>query len=102
MWGGLVGCEMLGAATSAAEGTLIFMAAIALSAIMVSSGSSLAVLGILIPTLIHVSLFTLVFMTLRAWRSPSRTQVALVVIYLIAIAVILLAPPTADIRIASF
>ncbi len=102
MWAALVVCAMLAAATSAAEGTLIFMAAIALSAIMVSSGSSLAVLGILIPTLIHVSLFTLVFMTLGAWRSRSRTQVALVVIYLIAIAVILLAPPTAEIRIASF
>jgi hypothetical protein len=102
MWAALVVCAMLAAATSAAEGTLILMTAIALSAIMVSSGSSLAVLGILIPTLIHVSLFTLVFMTLGAWRSRSRTQAALVVVYLIAIAVILLAPPTAEIRIASF
>src|SRR5260370_42092715 len=69
---------------------------------MLSSGSSAAVLGILIPTLLHVSLFTLVFMTLGAWRSRSRTQVALVVIYLIAMSVILLAPPTAETRIASF
>ncbi len=102
MWAALVVCAMLAAATSAAEGMLIFMAAIALSAIMVSSGSSLAVVGILIPTLIHVSLFTLVFMTLGAWRAGSRTQALLVVAYLVAIAVILLAPPTAEIRIASF
>src|SRR5258708_23634132 len=102
MWGALVVRAMLAAATSAGEGMLIFMAAIALSAIMVSSGSSLAVVGILIPTLIHVSLFTLVFMTLGAWRAGSRTQALLVVAYLVAIAVILLAPPTAEIRIASF
>jgi hypothetical protein len=102
MWAALVVCAMLAAATSAAEGMLIFMAAIGLSAIMVTSGSSLAVLGILIPTLIHVSLFTLIFMTLGAWRSGSRVQAALVVVYLVAIAVILLAPPTAEIRIASF
>jgi hypothetical protein len=102
MWTALVVCAMLAAATTAAEGTLIFMVAMALSAIMVSSGSSLAVIGILIPTLIHVSLFTLVFMTLGAWRSGSRAQALLVAVYLVAIAVILLAPPTAEIRIASF
>src|SRR3979490_257071 len=98
----LIVCAMLAATTSAAEGTLLFMIAIALAAIMYSSGSSFAVIGILIPTLIHVSLFTLVFMTLGAWRSGSRVQALLVVVYLIAIAVILLAPPTAEIRIASF
>jgi hypothetical protein len=102
MWATLVACAMLAAATTAAEGTLIFMVAMALSAIMVSSGSSLAVIGILIPTLIHVSLFTLMFMTLGAWRSGSRAQALLVAVYLVAIAVILLVPPTAEIRIASF
>jgi hypothetical protein len=102
MWAALVVCAMLAATTSAAEGMLIFMVAMALSAIMVSSGSSLAVIGILIPTLIHVSLFTLVFMTLGAWRSRSRAQMLLVGVYLVAIAVILLVPPTAEIRIASF
>ena len=102
MWAALVACAMLAATTSAAEGMLIFMVAMALSAIMVSSGSSLAVIGILIPTLIHVSLFTLVFMTLGAWRSRSRAQALLVGVYLVAIAVILLVPPTAEIRIASF
>jgi hypothetical protein len=102
IWAALVVCALLAATTSAAEGTLIFMVALALSAIMVSSGSSLAVIGILIPTLVHVSLFTLVFMALGAWRAGSRTQALLVAVYLVAIAVILLAPPTAEIRIASF
>jgi hypothetical protein len=102
MWGALIVCAMLAATTSAAEGTLLFMIAIALAGIMYASDSSFAVVGILIPTLIHVSLFTLVFMTLGAWRSGSRVQALLVVVYLVAIAVILLAPPTAEIRIASF
>ncbi len=103
MWGALIVCAMLAATTSAIESMLLFMAAIALSAIMYSSGSSLAVIGVLIPTLIHVCLFTLIFMVLGAYRSGSRVQAALVVIYLLAIAtIVLLLPPTAEIRIASF
>ncbi len=82
MWGALIVCAMLAATTSAIESMLLFMVAIALSAIMYSSGSSLAVIGILIPTLIHVSLFTLIFMVLGAYRSGSRVQAALVVVYL--------------------
>ncbi|MBR0941718.1 hypothetical protein [Bradyrhizobium liaoningense] len=102
MWGALVVCAILAATTSAIESMLLFMVAIALSAIMYSSGSSLAVIGILIPTLIHVSLFTLIFMVLGAHRSGSRVQAALVVVYLLAVATILLLPPTAEIRISSF
>ncbi|TPQ39549.1 hypothetical protein C2U70_07130 [Bradyrhizobium guangdongense] len=102
MWGALVICAMLAATTTAIESMLLFIVAIALSAIMYSSGSSLAVIGILIPTLIHVSLFTLIFMALGAYKSGSRTQAALVAVYLLSIAAILLLPPTADIRIASF
>src|SRR6187402_3285176 len=102
MWGALIVCAMLAATNSAIESMLLFMVAIGLSAIMYSSGSSLAVIGVLIPTLIHVSLFTLIFMVLGAYRSGSRVQAALVVIYLLAIAAILLLPPTAEIRIASF
>lgn len=102
MWGALLVCAMLAATTSAIESMLLFMVAIALSAIMYSSGSSLAVVGILIPTLIHVSLFTLIFMMLGAYRSGSRAQAALVAVYLVAIAAILLLPPTAGVRIASF
>jgi hypothetical protein len=102
MWTALVACGMLAATKSAAEGTLLFMIAVALAAMLYAGDSSFAVIGILIPTLIHVSLFTLVFMTLGAFRSASRVQALLIVVYLAAIAVILLAPPTASIRIASF
>src|SRR5215218_3234937 len=102
MWGALIVCAMLAATQSAFEGMLLFMVAIALSAIMYTSGSSLAMIGILIPTLVHVSLFTLVFMTLGAVRSGSRMQALLVIVYLVAVAMILLVPPTAEVRIASF
>ena len=54
------------------------IAAIWLTACMAMNGSSLAVLGILLPTLIHVSLFTLVFMVLGAFRSGSKMQAVLV------------------------
>ena len=102
MCGALLVCAMLAATNSAVESMLLFMVALALAAIMASSGQSFAVVGILIPTLIHVSLFTLVFMTLGAIKAKSRVQAALVILYLVAIAAILLAPPTAEIRIASF
>ncbi|MCA6123030.1 hypothetical protein J6500_14155 [Bradyrhizobium sp. WSM 1704] len=102
MWIALVGCAMLAATKSAVESMVLLMVAIGLAAIMYANGASFAVAGILIPTLVHVSLFTLVFMTLGAWRSSSLTQAMLVVAYLVAITVILLAPPTAEIRIPSF
>jgi hypothetical protein len=102
MWAALIVCAMLAATKSAVESMLLFMVAIALAAMMYESDSSFAVVGILIPTLVHVSLFTLVFMTLGAYRSGSAAQAMLVVAYLIAIAVILLVPPTAEARIASF
>lgn len=102
VWAALILCAILAATTSALEGMLIFFVAIGLSAIMFSSGTSLAVVGVLLPTLIHVSLFTLVFMILGAYRSRSRAQALLVVAYLAAIAVILLAPISAEVRVASF
>ena len=102
MWAAFVVCAMLAATTTALQSMLVFMVAIALTAIMLSNGLSIAVLGILLPTLIHVSLFTLVFMVLGAHRSGSRVQAALVVVYVLAVATILLLPPTAEIRISSF
>ena len=50
---------------------------------------------ILLPTLIHVSFFTLLFMTVGAYRSKSPAQFALIAIYLAAIALIVLIPPSA-------
>ncbi|WP_296560931.1 hypothetical protein [Rudaea sp.] len=49
---------------------------------------------ILLPTLIHVSLFTLLFMTAGALRSRSPAQFALIAVYLAAIVLILAVPPS--------
>ena len=81
---------------------MLFIGAIALTAFMLASGASLAVLGILLPTLIHVSLFTLVFMALGAYRSGQKVQWVLIAIYLAAIALILIVPPTAATLVPSF
>jgi hypothetical protein len=65
-------------------------------------GSSIAIVGILLPTLIHVSLFTLVFMALGAFRSGDRFQWFLVALYVTAVVLILVVPPTAATLIPSF
>jgi hypothetical protein len=99
-WFGI--CALLAATTSALQGTAVMMVAIWLTAVMAMNGSSLAVIGILLPTLIHVSLFTLVFMVLGAIKSGSRKQTLLVVLYLAAIALLLAVPPSASTQIPAF
>src|SRR5258708_1118063 len=81
MWAAFVVCAMMAATSSAGEGTFLFMAAIGLSVLMYTSGSSFPVLGILLSTLIHVSLFTPVFMAFRAVRSGSRAPMMPFVLY---------------------
>lgn len=102
MWMAFVVCALLAAATTAMQGTALVIVAVWLTAVMAMNGSSLAVLGILLPTLIHVSLFTLIFMTLGAIRSGSRMQALLILLYLAAIAILLVAPPSAETRIPAF
>jgi hypothetical protein len=101
MWAAFVGC-LLATATSAMQTMALFIVAVALTVVMMANGASLAVLGVLLPTLIHVSLFTLVFMVLGAVRSGEKVQWLLVAIYLAAIALILIVPPTAETMIPSF
>jgi hypothetical protein len=84
------------------QSAILFMAAIALTLVMLVNGMAIAVLGVLLPTLVHVSLFTLVFMTLGAYRSGAKTQWLLVAVYLAAIGLILTAPPTAESLVPSF
>jgi hypothetical protein len=102
MWTAFVVCALMTVATTAMQAMLLFVGAMVLTAIMLSSGASMAVLGVLLPTLIHVSLFTLVFMTLGAWRSGAWVQWLLVALYVGAIATILIAPPSAVTLIPSF
>jgi hypothetical protein len=102
MWLAFAVCALLAAATTALQATALAMLAIWLTAVMAMNGLSLAVLGILLPTLIHVSLFTLVFMVLGAIRSGSRMQAMLVLLYLAAIVLLLTAPPSASTQIPAF
>ena len=69
---------------------------------MYEYGTPFAVVGILLPTLVHVSLFTLVFMVLGAYRAGSRAQLALLLAYLASIGLILAAPPSAETVIPAF
>jgi hypothetical protein len=101
IWMAFVTCALL-TTTTAAQSAILTIVALGVTAIMAVNGSSLAVLGILLPTLIHVSLFTLVFMTLGAYRSGSKVQVILVIVYLITIGIILLVPPSAATQIPAF
>jgi hypothetical protein len=57
-------------------------------------GAPFAIAWALAPSVIHVSLFTLVFMTLGAFRSKSRAQFGLVGAYLLAVGAILILPPS--------
>jgi hypothetical protein len=102
MWSAFVLSALLAATTTALQSTILFMIALVLTAVLLSNGASIAVVGILLPTLIHVSLFTLVFMMLGAFRSGQKVQWVLVALYLAAIAQILLAPPNAATLIPSF
>lgn len=95
MWGALVICIAM-------QSIVLLLAAITLTLAMAVNGTSIAVLGVLLPTLVHVSLFTLVFMTLGASRSGEKIQWLLVGVYLAAIGLILLAPPTAGTLVPSF
>ena len=102
MWMAFVVCALLTAATTSLQSTALVIIAIWLTGAMAMNGSSLAVLGILLPTLIHVSLFTLVFMVLGAVRSGSKMQALLVLLYLAAILILLVMPPSAETQIPAF
>jgi hypothetical protein len=60
---------------------------------LASQSTFIALTAVLLPTLIHVSVFTLVFMMVGAHRAGSWTQGMLVLAYLAALALILAVPP---------
>ena len=101
IWMAFVASALL-TTTTAGQSFMLTAVAVGVTIVMAVNGSSLAVLGILLPTLIHVSLFTLVFMTLGAYRAGSKAQTLLVVIYLMAIGVILVVPPSVATQIPAF
>jgi hypothetical protein len=94
VWVALVVCSTL-AAKGLWTRIVIGAGGLLLTTLLAASHASFMVLAALLPTVIHVSLFTLVFMLLGALRSRSPAQFALVGLYLAALALILLLPPTA-------
>jgi hypothetical protein len=94
IWATFVACATLAAKTARLR-IAIAGAGLALTALFAMLHAPLFVLAVLLPTLIHVSLFTLVFMLLGAMRARSAVQFGLVGAYLAAIALILVVPPTA-------
>lgn len=92
-WVTFVACAIFAAGT-AMQSMIWLMAAAALTILVLAPGSNFIILATLLPTLIHVSLFTLVFMVLGAWRAGSRGQALLVAAYLASIALIVALPPS--------
>jgi hypothetical protein len=102
IWSALAACAAFTAATNAAQRAFVLIVAAGLTAFMYGHWPALAVIGILIPTVIHVSVFTLVFMIVGALRSGSVAQAVLIALYLLAIGFILVVPPSTSIVIPTF
>lgn len=94
VWLAFVACALLAGARTALQGMILVMVATAATVFLYGHGPGFAIVGILLPTLVHVSLFTLVFMVLGAARSRSPAQFGLVAAYLVAIVLIMAVPPS--------
>jgi hypothetical protein len=94
LWCCLLAAALGGLGFSPRRALMLGAVGLSLTALMAVQGAPFAMVAILLPTFIHVSLFTLVFMTLGAVRSRSGAQFAIIGFYLAAIAVILIAPPS--------
>ena len=93
VWVALIVCALLAGARTALQGMVLVILAVAATVFLYSHGPGFAIVGVLLPTLIHVSLFTFVFMALGAMRSRSPAQFGLLAAYLVAL--ILIMPATA-------
>ena len=102
MWAALVLGALLITARTGVHGVALVIAATGLTAIFFARPPALAVIGVLLPTLIHVSVFTLIFMALGAWRARSTPQAGLTAVYLAAIALLLFVPPAEATAIPRF
>ena len=96
VWTAFIVCALLAGARTALQGMVLVMAALVATAVLYNHGPGFAIIGILLPTLVHVSLFTFIFMVLGAIRSRSPAQFALAAGYVVAILAILLVPPSAQ------
>jgi hypothetical protein len=107
-WSGVLVWSCLAAAAIAALGlsarasAMLATLAAALTLVMALGGAPFVLIAVLLPTFIHVSIFTLIFMSLGAIRSRSVAQAFIVGAYLAAIAAILVVPPSTRMLIPEF
>ncbi len=101
VWISLVACALVSATKTAMQGMLLVIAAGVATIYFATHGPAFAIIGILVPTLVHVCLFTLIFMTVGAMRSRSMAQYGLVAAYVVALILIVALPPSASTVIPS-
>lgn len=93
LWCVFAGCAIAATAKTPQRAALFGVLAAAFTLLLMSVGVPFTVAGVLLPTLVHVCLFTLVFMTLGALRAGSKTQLGIVGVYLAALVMIVVFPP---------
>jgi hypothetical protein len=89
-----VACAILATAPTPRRAVASLALAAASFALLCQFNPPFAIAWALAPTVIHVSVFTLIFMTLGACKSRSAAQFALVAAYLAALSAILVFPPS--------
>jgi hypothetical protein len=89
-----VACAILAIAHKRAQALVLLALAAGSFAVLCTLRVPFGIAWVLVPSVIHVSVFTLVFMTLGAYKSRSVAQSLLVAVYLVAVAIILVLPPS--------
>ncbi|HWA89748.1 MAG TPA: hypothetical protein VG889_06920 [Rhizomicrobium sp.] len=95
VWSCLIAAGIAALGLPAQRSAMLATLAATITLLAALGGLPFVLIGVLLPTFIHVSIFTLVFMTLGALRSREPAQFALVGAYLAGIVAILIVPPTA-------
>ncbi|HXL98639.1 MAG TPA: hypothetical protein VN932_01830 [Rhizomicrobium sp.] len=94
LWSCFVAAALAALALPPRRTIVLGVAAATVTLLAAMAGAPFAFVGIMLPTLIHVSIFTLIFMTLGAMRAGSYFQWGLIGAYLAAIAAVLIMPPS--------
>ena len=89
-----VACAILATAPRPTRALVILAIAAGCFALLCRLDPPFAIAWALVPTVIHVSVFTLVFMLVGAYKSKSAAQAGLVVAYLLGITAIVVFPPS--------
>lgn len=92
-------CAILVFARNRLEGALLLAGAGFATLVACQAGLPFLVIGLFLTTIIHVSLFTLVFMLAGAQKARRPFLYGLIVLYVTSIAIILIVPPTTATRI---